>query len=81
MKRKIISTERYKPMRTAWGSFGIRDTLECGHVITNKGSAGNALTRQCRHCDHLKSGGTSFIGNEEEKWNEKTQMPYRVKIK
>lgn len=76
MLRKVVESDTYRPERTAPGSFAIRDTLECGHVVTVKGSAGRAFRRNCKTCDHLKNGGKSWTGGIQELWDEKTQMPY-----
>lgn len=76
MFRKVVKTERYQPMNTLPPSFGIRDTLECGHIIYNKGSAGHAKKRHCTRCDHLKAGMISTVGGVRELWDAETDMPY-----
>lgn len=49
--RKVIKTEtatsRYSPRR----NFRIFDTLECGHEVSVKGSAGFAAKRRCKNCE------------------------------
>lgn len=77
--RKVIKSEEYKPIRTARGAFGIEDTLECGHVIYNKGSAGHANRRKCRNCTDFQLGYShySILGNVIETWDPDTQLPVR----
>lgn len=77
MLRKVVNTVTNTPNCNLCGpdAFGITDTLECGHTVHVKGSAGFAARRQCRDCDHLKGGGYQRIGDVEESWDEETQMP------
>ena len=80
MLRKVVKSETYKPMRTAPGAFGIRDTLECGHVACVKGSQGFAKRRQCHTCDRLATGMVGATGNIRETWDAETQMPKRTVV-
>ncbi|MBA7693122.1 hypothetical protein ES703_101698 [subsurface metagenome] len=78
MKRLVVNTRTYRPERTQAGAFCIIDTLECGHEVYNKGSAGYAKHRKCEQCLSWLMGTTKYkrIGNQEEKWDSKTLMPY-----
>ena len=80
MLRIVVNSETYKPTRTAPGSFGIKDTLECGHVVYFKGSQGFAKRRQCHTCDRLKDGMVRTTGNTRETWDSETNMPKRETI-
>ena len=79
MYRKVIHTEYYRPERTVLGAFGIIDTLECGHKVRNKGSAGDANFRKCRECTDMMAGYTRFsiLGNVVTTWDPETKMPVR----
>ena len=77
MLRKVIKTEAQKPQRTTASAFSRKDTLECGHIIHGKGSAGKAARRKCSECQSLQNGATLRYGNVVEKWDSKTKMPVR----
>lgn len=76
VKRKVKTTDLTKRGR----SSSIMDTLECGHLFFAKGSQGLASHRFCRECESLRDGAKVRIGDEFEKWDEETQMPYRVPV-
>ena len=82
MLRKVIDTETYRPERTIPSARSIIDTLECGHQIRNKGSAGHAKRRQCHDCESLKNGSTtrSIAGNRITTWDSETNMPVRLEM-
>ena len=77
MLRKVIKTEEQSSQRTTASAFSRKDTLECGHIIHNKGSAGKATKRKCNECQSLQGGATLRYGNVVEKWDSKTKMPVR----
>ena len=84
MLRIVVNTETSRAqcnlLANTPDAFSIRDTLECGHITYRKGSAGFAMRRQCRHCDHLAGGGESQRGNIIETWDAKTRMPIRTPV-
>lgn len=88
MLRKVVKTDTTEPncnlLAYTPDAFGIVDTLECGHVVRRKGSAGFAQRRQCRNCDSLKNGGETIYGCEgdqiRETWDEASQMPKREPV-
>lgn len=72
-----VTNSRYVAANSAGGSYA--DFLECGHEVYIKASKhGNALKRRCRQCEDLQAGATVTTGNQVEKWDPETRMPYRV---
>ena len=82
MLRKVVKTDTNTPDCNLCGpdAFGITDTLECGHVVHRKGSAGFAMRRQCNDCDCLANGGYISVGDIEESWDRETRMPIRKRV-
>ena len=83
MKRLVVTTETYRPLRSRHPAFVIVDTLECGHEVHTKGSQGYAKYRKCSQCQAWMNcpGMKLIIGDQEEKWDGNKQMPYWVKVK
>ena len=82
--RKVVSTETRERIGFAPGGFAIMNTLECGHWVGTKGSAGYANKRRCHECEKLKQGAivtsSDNAGHYQEIWDPVTSMPKRIGI-
>jgi len=76
--RTVVKTMTWDRIGFAPGGFSIMSTLECGHQVASKGSAGYAHKRRCHQCEQLARGGTQQIGNTVETWDPEKQMPKRT---
>jgi hypothetical protein len=80
--RRVIKTETMERKGFAPGGFAIINTLECGHQVFTKGSAGYAEKRKCHECQRLEEGAVvTFTARNgtvtEERWDNLTRMPKR----
>jgi hypothetical protein len=62
MLRKVMNFDYVGACRyTGYNARSVRLTLECGHTTTRKASDGVPMRAKCRDCEHLASGGETYI--------------------